>query len=63
MNIQKIMQNLTLKSFLCRGRGSLPKKVLEDQSSKSQEILISSPEVSLKHTPQNFHEGQIAEHI
>ena len=40
-----------------------PKKVLEDQSSKSQEILISAPEVSLKHTPKNFHGEQIAEHI
>ena len=49
-------------AFLGRGRGNLPKKVLEDNSSKSQEILISAPEVSLKHNPKYFHEGQIAEH-
>ena len=40
-----------------------PKKVLEDQSSKSQEILISAPEVSLKHTSKHFHGGKFAEHI
>ena len=42
--------------FLGRGRGSLSKKVLEDQSSKSKEV-------SLKNTPKHFHRGQIAEHI
>ena len=40
-----------------------PRKVLEDQSSKPQEILIPTSEKSLKNTPQNFHGGQIAEHI
>ena len=43
--------------------GEPPAKDLEDQSSKSQEILITALELSLKHTPQNFHERQIAEHI
>ena len=43
--------------------GEPPKKVLEEQSSKPQEILIPTSEVSLKHTPQNVHGGQIAEHI
>ena len=33
---------------------------MEDQSSKSQEILIPALEVSLKHTPKKFHGGQIA---
>ena len=36
---------------------------MEDKSSKPQEILIPASEVSLKHTPQNFHGGKIAEHI
>ena len=43
--------------------GESPKKVLEDQSSKLQEILIPASEVSLKYTPKIFHGGQIAEHI
>ena len=43
--------------------GKPPKKVLENQSSKSQEILILAPEVSLIHTPKKFYGGQIAEHI
>ena len=51
------------QSFLGRGRGKAPKKVLEDQSSKPQEILIPTSEISLKHTPENFHGGQIAERI
>ena len=42
--------------------GRPPVKVLEDQST-SQEILIPVSEVTLKHAPQNFHGGQIAEHI
>ena len=32
-------------------------------TTKSQEILVPALEVSLKHTPKNFHGGQIAEHI
>ena len=36
---------------------------MEDQSSRSQEILIPALKVNLKHTPKNFHGGQIAEHI
>ena len=51
------------QSSLGRERGNFPKKVLEDQSSKSQKLLIPAPEVSLKPTPKNFHGGQIAEHI
>ena len=42
--------------------GEPPEKVLEDQSRKSQEILIPAPEVSLKHIPKTFHGGKIAEH-
>ena len=55
INIQKIRSR--------EGEPPSPKNVLEDQSSKSQEILIPAPEVSLKHTPKNFQAGQIAEHI
>ena len=51
------------QSFFRLREGKPPKKVLENQSSKSQEILILAPEVSLKHTPKKFHGGQIAEYI
>ena len=57
------MQNLTLGSFFRSREGESPKKVLQHQSSKSQETLTPAPEVSLKHTPKNFHGGQIAERI
>ena len=43
--------------------GKPPKKFLEDQSSNSLEILSPASEVSLKHTPKNFHGQQIAKHI
>ena len=43
--------------------GKPPKKFLEDQSSNSQEILSPASEVSLKHTPKNFHGQKIAKHI
>ena len=49
--------------FFRLSEGKSPKKVLEDQSSKLQEILIPASEVSLKYTPKIFHGGQIAEHI
>ena len=50
INIQKIRSR--------EGEPPSPKNALEDQSSKSQEILIPAPEVSLKNTPKNFHGGQ-----
>ena len=55
INIQKIRSR--------EGEPPSPKNVLEDQSSKSQEILIPTPEVSLKHTSKHFHGGKFAEHI
>ena len=59
------MQNLALsRSYYFRSsERKPPKKVLEDQSRSSQEILIPASDVSLEHTPKNFHGGQIAEHI
>ena len=49
--------------FSGREKGSLPKKVLKDQSRKLQGIFIPASEVNSKHTSQNFHRRQIAEHI
>ena len=40
-----------------------PKKVLKDQGSRPQEILIPGSEEILKHTTKTFHGGKIAEHI
>ena len=59
------MQNLALsRSYYFRSSEGKPaKKVLGDHSRNSQEILIPASEVSLEHTPKNFHGGQIAEHI
>ena len=51
------------QSFFRSREEEPPKNVLEDQSSKSQEILIQTSEECLKYTPKNFHGGQIAEHI
>ena len=51
------------QSFFRSREGEPPKKVLEDQSSKSQEILIPTSEESLKYTPKKFHGRQIAKHI
>ena len=51
------------QSFFRSREEEPPKNVLEDQSSKSQEILIPTSEECLKYTPKNFHGGQIAEHI
>ena len=62
INIQKILLNLTQGSLFRTREGKPPQKDLEDQS-KSQEILIPASEISLKHTPQNFYGGKIAEDI
>ena len=60
----KRLCKILLKAVFFRSReGEPPEKVLKDQIIKSQEILIPASEVSLKHTHQNFHGGQIAEHI
>ena len=40
-----------------------PKKVLKDQSSRSQEISILGSEENLKDTTKTFHGGKIAQHI